>query len=118
MADLDQIHAEIVALRGELMALRSAQASALRPVLSVAEAMGLVGAASASAFYRWASRWRVKPSATGRYARRALTAGLDREVGATSRRKARAPQPVKVSGAHEASLAGAAIHDPFPRHHE
>jgi hypothetical protein len=101
MADLDQIHAELVALRGELMALRSAQASALRPVLSVAEAMSLVGAESSSAFYRWTALWRVKPSATGRYARRALAAGLDREVAGTARRKSRAitllQQPAKAA---------------------
>jgi hypothetical protein len=90
MADLDQIHAEIVALRGEVVALRAAQASALRPVLSVAEAMELVGVDSASAFYRWAARWRVVAADKGRYARRAVLAGLDREVAGAARRKSRA----------------------------
>jgi hypothetical protein len=92
MADLDQIHAELVALRGQVEALRAFQASAARPVLGVAEAMELVGVDSDSAFYRWTSKWRVKASATGRYARRALLAGLDREAGASVRRKIQNPK--------------------------
>lgn len=96
MVDLAQIHAEIVALRGDLQALRAAQASAARPVLGVAEARELVGADSLSAFYRWTAKWRVKPSSAGRYARRALLAGLDREVAATAKRKPRAKQEPKL----------------------
>jgi hypothetical protein len=91
MADLDQIYAELVTLRGELQAMRAAQASAARPVLSVAEAMELVGADSLSAFYRWTKKRNVKPSASGRYARRALLAGLDREVRDTAKRKPKSP---------------------------
>jgi len=104
MADLDQVLAEIVALRGEMQALRASQASAARPVLSVAEAMELTGAESASAFYRWTAKWRVKPAAAGRYARRALLAGLDREGMATAKRKAR-PCFAKASQGATAAVA-------------
>lgn len=65
-----------------------------RPVLTVAEACQLVNVGSVSALQRWCATWRVKPSGKGRYSRRALTAGLEREANAILPRRrtpARAP---------------------------
>ena len=102
MADLDQVFAEIVALRAEVSALKTAQASALRPVLSVAEAMELVGAESRSAFGRWVAKWRVPGDR--RYARRALLAGLEREANGATRRR----PPAKAKDNPAVTLGAAA----------
>lgn len=87
MANLEEIHAEVVALRAVVLELRDAQATAARPVLSQAEAMQLVGVRSVSAFQRWAAAWKVKSAGKGRWARRALLAGLEREAGAVTKRR-------------------------------
>lgn len=57
-----------------------------RPVLDVAEACELVNVGSPSALQRWCARWRVQCTAPGRYARRALMAGLEREQDSAGRR--------------------------------
>ncbi len=58
-----------------------------RPVLGVAEACELVGVGSDSALHRWCATWKVKACGQGRYARRALLAGLEREANSGSRRR-------------------------------
>lgn len=83
MASLDPI---IVALdpahRADLLALiREAVA---RPtltdrILTTTEAIAYTKHESDSAFYRWASRWRVTSAQNGRYARSQLDAALERE---------------------------------------
>lgn len=57
-----------------------------RPVLTTAEAMELANCGSDSAFYRWAQTWRVSNCGQGRYSRRAILLGLEREATSCLRR--------------------------------
>jgi len=50
------------------------------PVLTTAEAIAFVGKNSASAFGRWCAAHKVKPCDKGRYSRRALEMGLNKEA--------------------------------------
>jgi hypothetical protein len=49
------------------------------PVLSLDEAMALVGCGSPQSLYRWCHRWGVRSSGKGRYSRSALMNALRRE---------------------------------------
>ena len=85
------------AKRDELLALiREAVA---RPtltdrILTTEEAITYTKHESFSAFYRWASRWRVTSAQHGRYARSQLDAALERE--AAKKRPAK-PAPARVA---------------------
>jgi hypothetical protein len=67
--EIDQI-AEAVALKN----MRYAS-----PVLNTEEAMHYVGKDSDGAFRAWRKRWSVSMCADGRYSRRALDMGLNKE---------------------------------------
>lgn len=56
------------------------QARLSAPVLNVDEAMLMVGKRSPSAFGRWCQEHGVKGCGQGRYARRELQGGLNREA--------------------------------------
>lgn len=58
-----------------------------KPVLTLAEAMDLTNHGSGSAFGRWCSALKVKACGQGRYARRAILAGLEREADSGGRRR-------------------------------
>jgi hypothetical protein len=81
-----EAEAKILAELAELRAL-VAKGITPRPVLSVAEAAELASCGSASAFHRWCAAWRVKACGQGRYARRAVVAGLERETNSGRRRR-------------------------------
>lgn len=69
------------------------------PILTLAEAIAYTKHASAPAFSRWCSRWRVTSVSNGRYARGALDRGLHREA------TQRARQPKNLRGA-TSSISG------------
>lgn len=50
------------------------------PVLTASEAAAYVGKNSASAFGRWCAAHKVKPCDKGRYSRRALEMGMNKEA--------------------------------------
>lgn len=52
-------------------------------ILTTEEATRYVKAGSASAFYRWAEKWDVEPSAYGRWSRAKIDMALAREAGLT-----------------------------------
>lgn len=52
----------------------------LAPVLNADEAMAYVGKDGEQSFRRWRKKWRVPMCADGRYARRELDAGMNREA--------------------------------------
>lgn len=85
-----EILARLDALAAELRALR-AGGGMDRPslIVTAAEAAELVKVGSRSAFQRWCERWRVPMVAKGRYARRAIEAGLERETRGGRRRVSR-----------------------------
>ena len=87
-ADLQPILAEIAELKKLV-----ADGLNTSPVLDVEGACKLVAVGSASALSRWCQTWKVKPCGKGRYARRAILAGLNREVDAVTRRR-RTPAPL------------------------
>lgn len=66
--------AEVV--RGEL----SAAAMRSDAILTTLEAMVYAKTESASAFYRWCVRWKVKSITNGRWSREQLDLGLKREA--------------------------------------
>lgn len=70
------------AIAAGLREIRDGVVAGGRLVLSVEEACQLVNVGSPSALQRWCRAWKVKPSGKGRYSRRALTAGLEREANA------------------------------------
>ncbi len=65
------------------------------PVLTTAQAQELANCGSDSAFYRWCEAWRVKASGQGRWARRAILAGLEREANSVLRRR-RTPEKAEA----------------------
>jgi hypothetical protein len=62
------------------------------PILTLAEAVTYSKHESDSTFYRWCDKWQVKPVSHGRYSRRWLDRGLDREA-AQGRRLPTVKQP-------------------------
>jgi hypothetical protein len=94
MSEAEQILSQLAALTDLVR-----KGIAPRPVLGPEEARELVGKDSDSAFQRWCKTWKVKACGQGRYARRAILAGLEREVdsGTRKRRKAK-PAAAEVEG--------------------
>jgi hypothetical protein len=75
--DLSEESIERVAQRlSEL--LRHARTS---DILTLEEAVAYAKHPSRWAFYKWASRWRVKPQSRGRYSRNVLDLAIAREAG-------------------------------------
>lgn len=74
--------AELQPILAEIAELKKLVAEGINPspVVDVAGACAVVGLGSPSALGRWCQTWRVKPCGKGRYARRALLAGLQREA--------------------------------------
>lgn len=50
------------------------------PVLTLSESVRYVGKKSTSAFYRWCEEQKVKPCSQGRYSRKSLDMGLNKEA--------------------------------------
>jgi len=69
-----------------LISLQSGQHRATAPVLTVAEALKLVGKNSSSALYRWLSDKSIKPVSQGRYSRMQIERALADEAGVSFRR--------------------------------
>lgn len=93
-ATMEQIHALLKQQGEDIARLAQRIPPTPAPILTLAEAVVHTRCDSDSAFYRWCSKWRVTASAHGRYARRALDAGLHRESMASVKRRKRAtPAP-------------------------
>lgn len=97
MSDTEIILERLERLSAEVAELRAGSALDRKHVLTVAEARGVANQASDSAFYRWAEKWRVAPCGKGRYARRALVAGLEREANGAARRMKRRRADAEVA---------------------
>lgn len=98
-----EAEAKILAELAELRAL-VAEGLTPRPILTTAQAAALANTGEGSAFHRWCQAWRVKPCGRGRYARRAVLLGLEREADSFLGRRrtpkpapAAAPEPAPVS---------------------
>lgn len=77
----------LVAVLGEI---RNQTLAGGKIILDLEEAMRMAGVGSKSALERWCARWKVRPSAPGRYPRAALIAGLNREARSSLPKRARA----------------------------
>ena len=83
-----------VAAAAALREIRDGVIAGGRPILTVEEACALANVGSRAAFHRWTAAWRVKASGHGRYPRRAVLAGLEREASAViPRRRTPASKP-------------------------
>lgn len=62
------------------------------PVLTTEQAVRVANLTSDDAFYRWAKTWRVTPSGHGRWSRRAIQLGLQREADSVLKPKRTKPK--------------------------
>lgn len=88
-------------IAGALREIREGVIAQGRPILSVEEACQLVNVGSRAAFHRWCATWKVRASGHGRYPRRALLAGLEREANAVIPRRRTPERPASPPPAEQ-----------------
>jgi hypothetical protein len=104
MSDAAHILTELAEVRALVADLHAGMIAAGRPILTSVEAAKLANVGAGSAFSRWAQTWGVKACGKGRYARRAVMAGLEREARSASPRR-RTPEAVPRGDAQDGRMA-------------